>query len=282
MANETQKTYWNQVGGPKWVSLGGAMEARLAPVSAAVIAAAALRPGESVLDIGCGAGLTSLEAAQAVGTAGQVTGIDISAPMIETARGHALARQIENVSFRLGDAQTERFDPAPEVLLSRFGVMFFDDPVAAFANLRAGAAPGARLACAAWAPLARNEHWRRPLELVEALLGPGAPRQPHASGPLAFDDADYVTAILTQAGWRAPKVEAVEIALNGVSLEEEAAIACFMGPSGALLDEKQASAAQRETIRAAIRAALPAYTSPAADGGVRVPAVIHMITARAA
>ena len=282
MANEKQKTYWNEIAGPKWVGLGGAMEARLAPVSDAVIEAAALRPGERVLDIGCGAGFTSLEAARAVGPRGHVLGVDISASMLEAARALSGKVGAANLAFTQADAQTESFAPSADVLISRFGVMFFEDPVAAFANLRRSAAPEARMVFAAWAPLSENIHWARPLELAQALVGPGAPRPPHAPGPLAFDDMDYVLSILKDSGWKNGKVEAKHVLLNGASLDDEARVASMMGPSGALLEEKQADAATREKARAAFRAALPDYTRTAPDGSVKLPATIHLITALSA
>lgn len=196
MANDKQKTYWSEIAAPKWLSLGGAMEARLAPVSDAVIEEAALKQGERVLDIGCGAGLTSLEAARAVGPTGHVLGVDIAAPMIDAARDLAKNAEMAHLDFMLGDAQTDIFAPPANVLISRFGVMFFEDPVAAFANLRRSVTPGARMVFVAWAPLQDNPHWAKPLALVEALVGPGTPRTPRAPGPLAFDDASYVLSIL--------------------------------------------------------------------------------------
>ncbi len=280
MANDKQKTYWSEVAGPKWLRLGGAMEARLAPVSDAVIAEAALKPGERVLDIGCGAGFTSLEAAYAVGPEGHVLGVDIAAPMLNAARELAEKAGAANLAFALGDAQTDVFSPPANVLISRFGVMFFEDPVAAFANLRRGAAPGARLVFAAWAPLAQNTHWAKPLGLVEALVGPGTPGTPHATGPMAFDDPAYVLSILAEAGWKNGEVQAQTVQLRGVSLEEEARIGCFMGPAGGLLDEKNATPEQREAAREAIRAALPGYARIAPDGSVALPATIHLVTAK--
>ena len=284
MANDKQKTYWTEVAAPKWLSLEGAMEARLAPVSDAVIEAAGLKPGERVLDIGCGAGRTSQEAARAVGEAGYVLGIDIAPPMLEAARAHAAveaAAGMAPVEFALADAQTKRFTPPFDVLISRFGVMFFEDPGAAFANLRASMRPGGRLVFAAWAPLSVNRHWEIPLRLVEALVGPGTPRVPHAPGPLAFDDPAYVQDILSVAGWREVEVRAEPVFLRGASLDDEARVACFMGPAGALLDEKKADAATRAGANKAVSDALPGFATVEPDGSVRLPATIHLVTASA-
>jgi SAM-dependent methyltransferase len=285
MANDKQKAYWAEVAAPKWLSLAGAMEARLRPVSDTVIAAAALAPGERVLDIGCGAGYTALEAARAVGEAGFVLGVDIAPPMVEAARAHIAAQAAPDTAsaeFTTADAQTECFTPLFDVLISRFGVMFFDNPVAAFANLRSSARPGARLAFAAWAPLSANPHWAVPLGLVEALVGPGKPRTPHAPGPLGFDDPAYVRGILEAAGWASVVVRAEPVFLRGNSLDDEAGIGCFMGPAGALLDEKQADATTRATARDAVRAALPSIAKVAPDGSVLLQACIHLVTAAVA
>jgi len=281
MANDKQKAYWTEIAAPKWLSLAGAMEARLAPVSDAVIAAAALLPGERVLDIGCGAGRTAQEAAAAVGEAGYVLGIDIAQPMIEAARHYAAAHAgagVAPVEFALADAQTDYFAPGFDALVSRFGVMFFSDPVEAFANLRGNARPNARLVFAAWAPLAANPHWAVPLGLV----GPGAPRPPHAPGPLGFDDPAYVGGILEASGWGGVEVRAETVFLRGASLDDEARVACFMGPAGALLDEKKADAAIRQAAQAAIREALQGIATVEPDGGVRLEATIHLVTAVAA
>jgi SAM-dependent methyltransferase len=284
MANDKQKAYWSEVAGPKWLSLEGAMEARLAPVSTAVIVAAGLKPGQRVLDIGCGAGRTSQEAAQAVGETGYVLGIDIAPPMLEAARTHAAAEAkpgMAPLEFALADAQTEHFAPPFDVLISRFGVMFFENPVAAFTNLRASMKPGGWLTFAAWAPLAANPHWQIPLRLVEALTGPGTPRIPHAPGPLAFDDADYVRNLLESAGWQGVEVHAEPVLLHGASLDDEARVACFMGPAGALLDEKKANAATRDATRKAVREALPGLATLLPDASVHLPATIHLVTASA-
>lgn len=279
MANEKQKKYWTNVAGKKWLAMGGAMEARLSAVDDALVAAAALQLGESVLDIGCGAGVTSLALARLVGPQGRVRGIDVSDPMLAAANARKLQARVQNLDFIVADAQTDALGLKANLLISRFGVMFFEDPVAAFINLRANAAPDARMVFAAWASMSKNIHWLKPFELAKTLVGEGGVRRSHAPGPLAFDDAAYVLSILTQAGWKNPKVEEKTIDLIGESLAREAQIACHMGPSGALLEEKKADEQILKKAETLFLQALPAYASMLPDGRVRLSATINLITA---
>src|ERR1700761_2874344 len=132
-ANAGQIEYWNGAPGEKWVKNQAVMDASLADATAALFPLAAIRPGERVLDIGCGSGQTSLKAADAVGAGGQVLGVDISKPLLALARQRAEGRA--NLRFLEADAATRGFAPEHDLLLSRFGVMFFDDPPSAFANI---------------------------------------------------------------------------------------------------------------------------------------------------
>ncbi len=271
--NARQIAYWNEVAGPKWVRIQGAMEARLSGIEDMLLARARPRPGERVLEIGCGTGTTTARLADAVGSSGHVTAVDVSRPMLDVAR-MALAAQ-RNVTLIEADAATARFEGVFDLLTSRFGIMFFEDPLAAFGNLYRALRPGARLVCVAWAPIADNLHWSVPLRLAIERLGPPKPRAPHAPGPLAFDDPAYVMQILGGAGFAEVAVRAEPVTLIGKSLDDEAQVATMMGPAGALLDEKQADAATRAELLVAFRAALPDY----ADRNARLRATVHLITA---
>lgn len=277
-ANAAQITYWNDVAGPKWVRIGDEMDARFVRITEALIGAAGPAAGARVLDIGCGTGSTAWPLAEAVGPGGFVTGIDISAPMLGVARARGAGRA--NVEFLEADAQVFEFGARRfELLCSRFGVMFFGDPVAAFRNLRQAAAPGGRLCFACWAPLGDNPHWSIPFDIAAASLGAPAPRHPHAPGPMAFSDADYVAGILREAGFEEVMVSPTRLDIIGRSVAEEARIAGVLGPSGALLDEKQASAAVRAAMQTRFEAALSGFARP--DGSVASPACVHIVTARA-
>ena len=156
-ANQDQRDAWNGDSGQRWVADADHRDAIHAPVAEALIAAAHLTAGEDVLDIGCGCGATTLAAGRDA-TPGTATGIDLSAPMLDIARHRADAADDATVSYLEADAQTHPFAPgAYDVAISRFGTMFFDDPVAAFANVAHGVRPGGRLCFATWQPLEANE-----------------------------------------------------------------------------------------------------------------------------
>jgi len=276
MSNDKQIAYWNEVAGPKWVGLDDAMDAKFAHINELLFSHAAARPGEAVLDIGCGTGTTALPFASAVTPGGHVTGIDVSEPMLQVARRRSAS--CSNVTFLLADAQSHNFAGEKfNLLASRFGVMFFTDPVAAFTNLRSALAEGGRLCFVCWAPLRDNPHWQIPFDIVAARLGSPQPRHPHAPGPLAFSDAAYVETILQDSGFSDIRIAPTPVQIMGETLEEEARIACVLGPAAALLDEKQAVQSTRSTIRAEIAEALRLFLTPQ---GMISPATVHLVTAQ--
>jgi SAM-dependent methyltransferase len=279
--NAAQFDYWNQVAGPKWVRLAETIDARLQPILALLLEAAAVRPGERVLDVGCGAGTSTLAVAEQVGASGQVFGIDIAEPMLEVARRRVAERGLGNVSLLKADAQTHVFGPEPfDRVVSRFGVMFFADPVAAFRNLRGAMRPGGQLCFVCWAPLAENPHWRIPLEIVARQLGPPASKPARAPGPMAFSDAAYLRGILEGAGFPAPRIAAQTVPLVGTSPDEEAALACVMGPSGNLLEERAAPEPLREQLRREIAEAfLPFAADAAGSTKMLLPASVYLVSA---
>jgi SAM-dependent methyltransferase len=272
MPNEKQIAYWNDVAGPKWVKIGDEMDARFAAINDLLLQQAAPLPGANILDIGCGTGTTARPFAAAVAPTGHVTGIDISVPMLDVARARG-----GDITYLQADAQTETFGGQTfDLLISRFGVMFFADPVAAFTNLHAALRAGGRLCFICWAPLALNPHWQIPFEIVRAHLGAPEPRHPHAPGPLAFADAAYVEYILAKSGFSDVTVTATPVPIIGRSLEDESKIACFLGPAGALLDEKQATPESRAAIRAEVAAAIARFKTP---DGMSLPATVHVVKA---
>jgi SAM-dependent methyltransferase len=276
MSNEKQIAYWNEVAGPKWVRLDDAMNAKFANINELLLSHAAARPGEAVLDIGCGTGTTAFPFASAVTPGGHVTGIDVSEPMLQVARRRSAT--CSNVIFLSADAQSHNFGGEKfNVLASRFGVMFFTDPVVAFTNLRSALAEGGRLCFVCWAPLRVNPHWQIPFDIVVARLGLPQPRHPHAPGPLAFSDSAYVQNILTDSGFSDIQIVPTAVPIIGETLEEEARIACILGPAAALLDEKKADDSTRSEIRAEIAEALRVFLTPQ---GMISPATVHLVTAR--
>lgn len=206
VANEEQQRAWAEQG-VDWVTHAAIFEAVLAPFTDAVCAAADLHPGARVLDVGCGSGALLQRVTE---RGADAVGVDISEPMVAAAR-----RRVPTATVALGDAQTVDLRTLGgggvfDRVVSRFGVMFFEDPVAAFANIRAAAAPAARLAFVCWRD-GDNPMFTAGVDVLAAKLeSPPAPPEPGAPGPLAFGDADRVRAILADAGWGEVAVEAFD------------------------------------------------------------------------
>ncbi|MDZ4778592.1 MAG: class I SAM-dependent methyltransferase, partial [Alphaproteobacteria bacterium] len=207
-ANADQIALWNDDLGQRWVREQARLDASIAPFGAAALKVAAPRSGEVVLDIGCGCGDTSLFLAKAVSPGGEVLGVDVSAPMLARADARAAEAGLQHVRFAEGDASSAKLGGPFDLLFSRFGVMFFDDPQAAFAHLRLAMKPGGRMAFVCWRTFAENEWARLPAVAAIGVLGPPkTPADPLAPGPFAFGDATRTRAILEGAGWRDVKLE---------------------------------------------------------------------------
>jgi SAM-dependent methyltransferase len=277
-ANAAMGRYWNEVAGPRWVQRQAMQEARNAEMLAMLLQAAAPAAGERVLDIGFGTGVTTVPFAEAVGPTGHVTGVDIARPMLETAQRRIAEQGLANVELLLADAQVHPFPPASfDLVTSRLGVMFFADPTAAFRNLRGALKPGGRLVMAVWALVAENTHWKIPFEIAVRHLGEPAPQPPHAPGPHAFGDRDYLRGILEAAGFAAISIEPRKFHVRGGS---PAAMAEHVGLFGAvqrLMEEKEADAATREAIIGETESAFAAYVT---RDGVCLPATFLLVSAR--
>lgn len=199
----SQREYWSGKVGDEWAAQAQRIDAMLAPMTDAALERAAFAPGETVLDIGCGAGATSLEIARRVAPGGSVVGVDISPQMLQLARTRAGAAStaIEFLDADVGEANfTRRFDAA----FSRFGVMFFEAPAAAFAHIRAQLHPGGRLTFVCWRVLVHNTWATTPVDALGPMLKAPMPApDPEAPGPFAFADSERVRGILAAAGWRA-------------------------------------------------------------------------------
>lgn len=277
-ANAAQQEYWNTVAGPRWVGLDGFVERRVRAVNDLLLKHSAAAAGERVLEIGCGTGAFTLPLAEAVGERGRVVGADISEAMLAGARKRIAESRLANVSLMQADAQTHPFEPGGfDLIASRFGVMFFSDPAAAFANLRGAARPDGRLCFACWGPLADNQHWLIPYEVALRHLGPPEPRPARAPGPMAFSEPDYVRAFLGTAGFEGIEIHREVPGIFASAPSEEAEHACIMGPSGRLIDEKKPDAATLETIRREIEDAFAAHASRA---GMVLPSTVFLVTAR--
>ncbi len=268
-----QVAYWNGPGGAQWVAQQAHTDAMLAPVARAVIAHAAPAATERVLDIGCGCGSTTLMLAPQVA---HVTGLDVSAPMLEVARQRGAGAA--NVDWVLADAGDYTAAEPVDLLFSRFGVMFFGNPLAAFANLRRSARPGARVVFACWRPITENPWMRVPLYAAYEHV-PRLPKlAPDDPGPFAFADPDRVAGILTGAGWSPPSFEKFDVALDiaaGGGLEAAVAQATNIGAASRALRDAPEEA--RPAAIAAIRAALAGYV----DGDrVALPGAVWLVACK--
>lgn len=206
--NELKGDDWAGEMGRKWLTHIDRFEGMIAPIGDALLARAGIAPGERVIDLGCGGGLTSLAAAQGTGPEGAVLGLDISPDLIDAARRRAAAHP--NVSFVCVDAATVALDDAPyDRLISRFGSMFFAEPYAAFTNLHSLLKPGGRIDLAIWAAPRDNPWMMELMGVARSHIDIPSP-DPRAPGPFAFADLEYVGDILTIAGFSAPEVEAYQ------------------------------------------------------------------------
>ena len=275
--NAQQVIYWNEGAGPTWADLQVPLDRQLAPLGHAAMAALSPKPGERILDIGCGAGDTTLELARMVAPDGRITGADISHTLLEVARRRAGG--LAGVRFVEADVQTHRFEPSGfDAVFSRFGVMFFADPTAAFANIRSALKPGGRLAFVCWRTPAENPIMSLPMAAALSKLPPLAPSPPPvpgAPGPFAFADPDRVRGILADAGFSDVVVAPTDMKVSGGDLETVLAMALKVGPLGALLREYPE---HRDGAIDAVREALSAHDGP---DGVKLDSATWIVTARA-
>ena len=275
MSNADQETFWTDAAGPKWVAQQNRMDALLAPVLDLVMDRAHLALGDTVLDIGCGTGVSVAAAEKAVGAAGHVTGLDISQTMLDLAArklGHA-----PNVTFLKADAQNHAFTTMFDAMISRFGVMFFDDSIAAFANLNAALKDGGRMTFAAWGPAPQNPYFMVPARAAASVLGPMPKTDRTLPGPFAFEDSNRTLAMMTEAGLGAPQVETVTMELTpSGDASDTAQLMMHIGPAEAAVNHHAANATQRAEVQDAVADAIAPFGTAA---GLRIPACIHIYSA---
>jgi SAM-dependent methyltransferase len=274
--NAAQIDYWNATAGETWSTMHDQLDRQIEPLGLEAMRRLAPQPGEQILDVGCGCGQTTVALAECVGRAGAVMGVDISRPMLQVARSRPLPSEATQPAFREADAQSADLGESVfDAAFSRFGVMFFSDPAAAFANIRATLKPSGRLGFVCWRPYPENLWMRLPMEAAQPLLAPTAPADPTAPGPFAFADPERVRAILAQAGFTAVTLDPYDTRISGGDIDRTVALTLRVGPLGRALQE---AAHRLPEVAEAVKAAITPFDTPR---GVLMPAAVWIVQARA-
>ncbi len=272
-ANADQAKVWNTGAGETWAALQERLDQQLEPLGRVAMSALAPRSGEHILDIGCGAGQTSHQLGTATGRTGSVLGVDISRTLLDVAEARPAS---PGVAFKEADAQTYPFDAGTfDAAFSRFGVMFFADPVAAFTNIARALKSSGRLSFVCWRAPAENVFMSLPMAVAAPLLPPTPPGPPSTQGPFAFADPDHVRNILTTAGFKDIDITPHDQKIGSGDLEQTLTLALKVGPLGALLRENPD---QQGPVVDAVRAALAEHEGPE---GVKLASATWIVTARA-
>lgn len=236
-----------------WLAVREPLERQLAPIGQAVIDRLALRPGDHVLDLGCGIARTSETLARIVGRSGRVTGVDILPAAIDVRT--AETAPFPQIDHLVGDAQTLTFPDRYDVAFSRFGVMFFADPVAAFANIRAALSPGGGFGFVCWRTLAENELDAFPLRTAAPCLPPDLVADAERADHFSFADPDFLSRTLDTAGFVDLTVEPVNIATCAGSITETIGLSLRFGSLGKIIRDHPTYRAEAQTLlEAAFRA----------------------------
>lgn len=268
--NEEQSAFWNGRMGDAWVSVEAYIDKMLSPLSDVAIEHAGAGTGKKILDVGCGCGPTSLKLA---GHGAEVLGVDISQQMIDRANQNAEGK--DGISFRMADAAAENYNGDFDVVFSRFGVMFFDDPVAAFSNLRSALKPGGKLNVLVWQAPVKNPWMSMAAKAIEPYQPQTEAPNPTDPGPFAMADRDYTSDILNRAGFSDIEYVDVEKTLHlGDNVDEVMDFQTYVGPLSRLLEEVDEGTGEK--AKAAVREVFAAQQS---DDGIRMPAAALLVRA---
>jgi SAM-dependent methyltransferase len=277
--NADQLSFWNGHGGNTWVARQAHTDITLVGMSKALLAFAAPRAGERVLDVGCGCGATTLDITWAVGPTGHVAALDISAPMLAEGRRRSDAAGLANIDWIQTDPATSTLAPY-DLLASAFGLMFFGDPVAAFQNMRHAASPGARMAFVCWRTLAENPWMDVPMRAVAGHLPPRPKGNPLAPGMFAFADPQRVAQILSASDWALPQFEKLDLDLDiaaGRGLDEAVMQSTQIGAINSWLRGQPA-----EIVSASVASLREALTAQVDGANVRLPGAMWLVSSAAA
>jgi SAM-dependent methyltransferase len=276
MPNDEMTEFWNERGGRQWVRERARYDAMLASCSKRLFEAAALRSGERVLDVGCGNGATTLEAAALLGLEGRALGVDLSGPMLEEAPRRADESGADRVEFLQLDAQTAALPGPFDVMISRFGVMFFDDPAKAFGNLARSLEPRGRMCFVCWQEMMKNDWLRVPM--LAAVEHVGIPDLPEAGapGPFSLAEPSTIRGLLESAGMKDIAIEeANDQRLMGRDLDDVMSFFLADEFGRRLLEGKEPELVRR--AEEAMRDALRPHVGP---DGVSLDSAYWIVSAR--
>ncbi|MCY1128687.1 class I SAM-dependent methyltransferase [Frigidibacter sp. RF13] len=276
VSNAGQAEFWNGEVGQRWLAREAELEAGNRAVTDFLLSeTAASRPGR-ILEVGCGSGGLALQLADKAPET-NVTGADISVPLLERARARGAQRP--NLAFLLADVQTARLPGPFDMVVSAFGMMFFDDPQAAFANIRGAMAPDGQMIFVTFGAPAGNPWFGIPRRIAVARMGEPPTDGGNAPGPLAFADGDRVVRLLRGAGWNRAEVETRSFDFHHPGgPDAAAALAVVLGPAAYVLRAMGAEEADRQAVRAAIAAEFAAF---AQSDGLRLPIALNIFRAAA-
>jgi len=276
--NAEMAEFWNGKGGKSWVTQEARLECSLRPFGQQAMAAGAIKAGQQILDIGFGCGDSTIELAGKVGSEGQVHGVDISVAMVDAAEKKTMQNDITNVSFECADAQTKAFPfDTYDLVFSRFGVMFFDDPIGAFKNIYSALKPGGRLAFICWAPRTENAWVGLPLQVVAKHLTLPTPPGLDEPGPFSLSEEPRVSGILGAAGFTNIAVESFQTPfVLGGDVDEALSFLMQLTPSGAAINNAEADDETRARIAVDMAELLKSHDS---EKGVTMGAAALLVTA---
>jgi len=273
-ANKVQAEYWASPSGLKWLEHEHALDTAMAGMLDMMLDTADILSADRIIDIGCGTGASTLEAARRV-PEGMGLGVDISEPLLARAAGRAKEEGIQNASFLLADAQTYDFSRQPfDLLVSRLGMSFFSDTVAALRNLSNALTDRGKMVFVCWASMANNPWFSVPARAAEERLGTLPSGDPAAPGPTAFQDCDRVADLIAQAGLSKIEARPVDIVLTPPDgVVGAARAASRVGPAARIMKAHKGAEADELAIESAVRVAFENFDE---GGVVRVPAVVNL------
>ncbi len=247
--NQDQKEFWNNQKGKIWISLENKIDSMFGPLGDEALKALAPASGENIIDIGCGTATTSLKLASLLGDKGSVTGVDISEPILAFARQKVKENSVSNIDFVLADAQNHDFGyESFDAIFSRFGLMFFEDPIAAFSNLLRGVKFGGRIAFVCWADRSANDWIEVSTSIASKFLELPPKSSPRDPGPFAFEDPLYLNKVLHDAGWNEISIGNYSLTnIVGKNIKDAADFLSRMGPMSVPFENSEESL-QRKII----------------------------------